>query len=550
MLRRARGALRLAVRRRSPSARRLRRPDGLRAPARADRGGGGARARLEVLAESADQPGFVRAAARFVRELARSMVEPPRLTRALRPVGRRGPAARVRRGGGGDLPPLPRGPRRGRPGGRRAVRLARARRPAPRAGRWGAHAPVFVYGFDDFTRARARRARDARAPLRGRRGGVASLRARAPGVQGGGRGAPRSCSRSPPRSRAAAARRPLRRPSRAPRSTTSSAACSRSSRRRRRQPGAAVSPPLGRRRARRGGAGGRAVLELLRDGTEPGDVAVVFRDPGRYASLLEQVFGAYGIPYSIDRTLPLGHTGLGRGLLALIRAPRPTAAPRTCWPTCARRACCDEPGLADRLEAEVRKEGAHTAAAARERWERDHWPLDELDRLRDARDTAAFVAELEAPARAAVRGALRAPRARCSSGPQLDDARALTAAPAGAARAALGARRPARRRSPRLARARAARRCTWARRPSPTACRWPTPEAIRARRFEAVFVVRPPGGRVPARRGRRSRSSRTTTAARSPPPAACVLPAARGPARPRALPLLRLRLARRARCSC
>ena len=62
------------------------------------------------------------------------------------------------------------------------------------------------------------------------------------------------------------------------------------------------------------------VLQLLRDGVTPGDVAVVFRDPTAYSSLLEQVFGAYGIPYSIDRTLPFGHTGLGRGLLALIRA--------------------------------------------------------------------------------------------------------------------------------------------------------------------------------------------------------------------------------------
>ena len=41
-------------------------------------------ARLEVLAESAAQPGFVRAAAHFVAELTRSMVEPARFTAALR----------------------------------------------------------------------------------------------------------------------------------------------------------------------------------------------------------------------------------------------------------------------------------------------------------------------------------------------------------------------------------------------------------------------------------------------------------------------------------
>ena len=70
-------------------------------------------------------------------------------------------------------------------------------------------------------------------------------------------------------------------------------------------PGAAVSfHSAGGERAEVELAAAR-VLQLLRDGVVPGDVAVVFRDPNRYSSLLEQVFGAYGIPYSIDRKLPL-----------------------------------------------------------------------------------------------------------------------------------------------------------------------------------------------------------------------------------------------------
>src|SRR5947209_8576436 len=40
------------------------------------------------------------------------------------------------------------------------------------------------------------------------------------------------------------------------------------------------------------------LLRLLRDGVPPGQVAVVFRDPARYASLVGQVFGAYAIPHS------------------------------------------------------------------------------------------------------------------------------------------------------------------------------------------------------------------------------------------------------------
>ena len=49
------------------------------------------RARLNVLVESAAQPGFVRAAARFVAELNRSMVEPAHLTRSLRQWAGDGP---------------------------------------------------------------------------------------------------------------------------------------------------------------------------------------------------------------------------------------------------------------------------------------------------------------------------------------------------------------------------------------------------------------------------------------------------------------------------
>ena len=64
---------------------------------------------------------------------------------------------------------------------------------------------------------------------------------------------------------------------------------------------------------------GARLLDLLRDGVEPGDIAVVLRRPDEYSSLLEQVFGAYDIPFSIDRSVPLGHTGLGRGLLALVQ---------------------------------------------------------------------------------------------------------------------------------------------------------------------------------------------------------------------------------------
>jgi ATP-dependent helicase/DNAse subunit B len=228
------------------------------------------------------------------------------------------------------------------------------------------------------------------------------------------------------------------------------------------------------------------ILELLRAGVEPGDVAVVFRDPARYSSLLEQVFGAYGIPYSIDRRLPFGHSALGRGLLALIRSATPAGTADDLLTYLRTPGLLRVPGLADRLEADVRKEGAHRAEQARALWERDHWQLEELDRLARARDTAAFVAELEARL---VR-LFAAPYERTAavlSGPQLDEARALREAQKALAelRAVLGRQRVD---SARVLRVLDQLEVNVGERPQPDRVQVATPEAIRARRFEVVFA--------------------------------------------------------------
>ena len=167
------------------------------------------RARLELLAESAAQPGFVRAAAGFVAELERSMVEPARFTQALRAWAGEGP----RRAYADEIAAIYRGYR----DGLEAAGLADAelfawhaldalrRDPAS----WGA-TPVFVYGFDDFDRAPARRARHARQPLRRRRGRFAAVRARARGLQERRHPAPAAARAGRGRDRAGSARRPLR----------------------------------------------------------------------------------------------------------------------------------------------------------------------------------------------------------------------------------------------------------------------------------------------------------------------------------------------------
>ena len=155
------------------------------------------RAGFTVLAESAERPGFARAALRFIAELERSMVEPPRLIQALRAWAGDGPAARVRRGDRRAVPPLPRRPGRRRAGGRRPVRLGSAGG-AARATRPGAARRCSSTGSTtspSWSSARSRSWRSTRA----RRDRVAAVRAGSRGVQGHGHAVRAAAARSPPR---------------------------------------------------------------------------------------------------------------------------------------------------------------------------------------------------------------------------------------------------------------------------------------------------------------------------------------------------------------
>ena len=443
--------------------------------------------RLSVLAESASQPGFARAAARFVAELGRIRppVEPERFTSALRRWAGEGP----RRAYADEVAGIYRGYRAGldRVGlvdeelfAWRALDALRAEREA-----WG-QTPVFVYGFDDFNGLQL----DALDTLAnwsgadvtvslpfesGRRAfkAVATLHEELLALGADELELAPVDDHYAPESRATLhhVERLLFEDD-----PPSSA-----------EPGSAISfHSAGGERAEVELAAAR-ILQLLRGGVEPGNVAVVFRDPGRYSSLLEQVFGAYGIPYSIDRKLPFGHTGLGRGLLALIRSSMPDGAADDLLAYLRTPGLLRVPGLADRLEADVRKEGAYRAEQARALWERDqNWKLEELDRLAGARDTGAFVTELERRL-AWLFAAPYERRAAVLSGPEQDEARALSAAQKALAelRAVLG-RQPAD--AARVLRVLEQLEVHAGERPQPDRVQVATPEAIRARRFEVVFA--------------------------------------------------------------
>ena len=445
-------------------------------------------ASLDVLAESATQPGFVRAAARFVAELGRSMVDPARFTRALRDWAGDGP----RRAYAEEVAALYRGYRAGldRAGvvdaDLFAWRALDALRSDPDA--WGG-TPLFVYGFDDFTPLEL----DALETISGRCG--ADVKVSLPFEPG--REAFRATARIRQELLIRGADELALEPVDVHYAEGSREALHQLERRLFEAPGEPVDPgaaicfhSAGGQRAEVELAAAR-ILELLREGTEPGDVAVVFRRPNSYASLLEQVFGAYGIPYSIDRRIPFGHTGIGRGLLALIRCASLGGSADDLFAYLRTPGRLRVTGLADRLEAAVRREGAHSAAQARELWERDNFELGELDRLARARDAAAFVAELEQR----LGSLFAAPHERQAAvlhGPELEEARALREGQA-ALTALRDVLRPGGAGGGRVDAARVHRVLEQLEvhvgdNPQPDRVQVATPEAIRARRFEAVFV--------------------------------------------------------------
>jgi len=172
------------------------------------------------------------------------------------------------------------------------------------------------------------------------------------------------------------------------------------------------------------------LLALLGEQVPAEEIAVVLRRPERNAALVEQVLTAYGIPYALQRRLPLAHTALGRGLLALARcALRPgEAGPQELLSYLRTPGRLDRLELADRLELTLRRNAIADLAGARSAWEQapGGWPLRELDRLRGAAADGAqpLLAALAREARALFAAPHRGQAAQL--GPEEEvDARAL-----------------------------------------------------------------------------------------------------------------------------
>lgn len=320
-----------------------------------------ARAELTVAKRSVGAPGFPRAAWGLISELERSLISPADFASALGGWAR---ADQGRRNYARDLRALYEGystelQRRGRVDGELlAWRAVDALAASP--GAWGA-APVFVYGFDDLTPAE----RYALETLAGPAGAPvtvsltweperAALAARSDAVD-----ALRAQSVQTLELPAVAehyadpARRPLHHLER-----------------HLFEPGPAqrIDPGDSIRLLEAGGARAEAelvaaeVLRLLEAGVPAGEIAVVYRSLRHAGALVERVFGEFGIPTALERDVPLSHTPLGRGVLALAKCAWLDGTAGDLISYLRTPGLFSKPEVADRIEAVARRDGLRSAA--------------------------------------------------------------------------------------------------------------------------------------------------------------------------------------------
>jgi ATP-dependent helicase/DNAse subunit B len=253
----------------------------------------------------------------------------------------------------------------------------------------------------------------------------------------------------------------------------------------------------------------REVGELLGEGMPAEEIAVVMREPGARADLLEEVFATDGIPFVLERRRRLGDTAIGRALIGLLRclpatsdgAPAGELGDLLAWLRAP--GLLERPELADELEVRARRIGALSAARARVLWEERHWSLDRLEQLERAagRGPGALIervtGELERLFAAPRRG-----RASVLGDDELDEAGALSAG-----RGALAELRELASAAPELVPGDGPELARWlervevfsGQRPIAGAVAVLDPLALRARRVKALFVCALQEGVFPAR---------------------------------------------------
>ncbi len=153
------------------------------------------------------------------------------------------------------------------------------------------------------------------------------------------------------------------------------------------------------------GGGQRAELELvaeraralISEGTPAEEIAIVVRRVGPVAEIAREVLEANGVPYALERRVPLRATAIGRAVLGLLGCAAGGAPLEDllAWLRCP--GLIRVRGLLDEFEAAARRAGITDAESAIVEWEARHWPLDAV------RDVAAAARRGPGPLAAAVR---------------------------------------------------------------------------------------------------------------------------------------------------
>ena len=171
------------------------------------------------------------------------------------------------------------------------------------------------------------------------------------------------------------------------------------------------------------------VRALLDSGVAAQEIAIVHRSPESIAGLLGEVLEDFQIPYAQRQHKMFADTALGRGLLGMLRCSTETGELGDLLAWLGAPGVLERPELLDRFELSARRQGVLGSARARALWEAENWPLERIDRVREAAGTGTL-ALLDVLARELQRlfCAPRAAAAAVLGEDELDEARALVCA--------------------------------------------------------------------------------------------------------------------------
>jgi ATP-dependent helicase/DNAse subunit B len=129
------------------------------------------------------------------------------------------------------------------------------------------------------------------------------------------------------------------------------------------------------------------VRGLLDDGVPAEEIAIVHRSPESVAGLLGEVLEDFDIPYAQRRHMMFADTALGRGLLGMLRCATEVGELGDLLAWLGVPGVLERPELLDRFELSARRQGVLDGARARALWEAENWPLERVDRVREAAAT-------------------------------------------------------------------------------------------------------------------------------------------------------------------